>query len=109
MELEHVAKILKELGHPVRLTIYKEITKVGYSGIPVGDIQAKVNIPASTLTHHISSLVSAGLIKQKREGRVLLCSLECGALEAVIEYLTSECCINDHTCSNTLTDSIDQV
>ncbi|WP_334022297.1 ArsR/SmtB family transcription factor [Alteromonas sp. S015] len=95
MELETVAKILKELGHPVRLTVYKEISKAGYTGIPVGDIQARVNIPASTLTHHISALVSAKLVKQRREGRVLFCSLECGALESVIDYLTSECCIDE--------------
>lgn len=93
MELEIAAKILKELGHPIRLKVYKEIIKSGMKGMPVGDIQAKVNIPSSTLTHHISALISAGLITQRREGRVLFCSQESGILEAVIEYLTSECCI----------------
>lgn len=68
MELEAVAKALKELGHPTRLCIYKEVVKAGYKGIAVGGVQEKLGIPASTLSHHISSLASAGLITQRREG-----------------------------------------
>lgn len=71
MELEAVAKALKELGHPTRLCIYKEVVKAGYKGIAVGGVQEKLGIPASTLSHHISSLASAGLITQRREGRIL--------------------------------------
>lgn len=75
MELEAVAKALKELGHPTRLCIYKEVVKAGYKGIAVGGVQEKLGIPASTLSHHISSLASAGLITQRREGRILFVSL----------------------------------
>lgn len=41
MELEAVAKALKELGHPTRLCIYKEVVKAGYKGIAVGGVQEK--------------------------------------------------------------------
>lgn len=60
MNLEVVAKALKELGHPIRLTIYKSVVKAGYQGIAVGGLQEELGIPGSTLSHHISSLASAG-------------------------------------------------
>lgn len=45
MELEVVAKALKELGHPTRLSIYKSVVKAGFQGIAVGAIQEQLNIP----------------------------------------------------------------
>ncbi|MGR5133676.1 ArsR/SmtB family transcription factor [Vibrio alfacsensis] len=95
MELEAVAKALKELGHPTRLCIYKEVVKAGYQGIAVGGVQDKLGIPASTLSHHISSLASAGLLSQRREGRTLYCVAEYECLDSVIGFLRDECCINE--------------
>ena len=96
MELEAVAKALKELGHPTRLCIYKEVVKAGYEGIAVGGVQDKLGIPASTLSHHISSLASAGLISQRGEGRTLYCVAEYECLDPVIGFLRDECCINEN-------------
>ncbi|WP_250657179.1 ArsR/SmtB family transcription factor [Alkalimarinus coralli] len=94
MEIEKLAKALKELGHPTRLTIFKRLIKAGYQGLPVGDIQEELKIPGSTLSHHISSLVSAGLIAQRREGRTLFCVVEYGQLQAVVSFFQDECCID---------------
>ncbi|BBM67075.1 hypothetical protein VA249_37210 [Vibrio alfacsensis] len=96
MELEAVAKALKELGHPTRLCIYKEVVKAGYQGIAVGGVQDKLGIPGSTLSHHISSLASAGLISQRREGRTLFCVAEFECLDTVIGFLRDECCIDEN-------------
>ncbi|MGL4381263.1 MAG: ArsR/SmtB family transcription factor [Vibrio sp.] len=95
MELETVAKALKELGHSTRLSLYRVVIKAGYRGISVGVIQQKLGIPASTLSHHISSLASAGLIKQRREGRTLYCVAEYQCLATVINFLSNECCIDE--------------
>lgn len=94
MEIEKLAKALKELGHPTRLTIFKRLIKAGYQGLPVGDIQDDLKIPGSTLSHHISSLVSAGLITQRREGRTLFCVVEYAQLQAVVNFFQDECCID---------------
>lgn len=92
MELEVVAKALKELGHPTRLAIFKRLVKSGHQGIAVGEVQEELGIPGSTLSHHLSSLTSAGLISQRREGRVLYCVAAYNQLEEVISFLQEECC-----------------
>lgn len=95
MNIEAVAKALKELGHPIRLSIYKSVVKAGYQGVSVGGLQEELGIPGSTLSHHISSLASAGLISQRREGRTLFCVAEYECLESVIDFLQDECCVNE--------------
>lgn len=95
MELETVAKALKELGHPTRLSIYKSVVRAGYQGIAVGGLQEQLDIPGSTLSHHISNLTSAGLLFQRREGRTLYCVAEYQQLDAVIGFLQDECCIDE--------------
>lgn len=93
MTIEIVAKALKELGHPTRLTIYKQIMKAGTQGIAVGKIAESIGIPNSTLSHHISSLLSAELISQHRDGRTLYCIANYARREMVINFLEDECCI----------------
>ncbi len=95
MELEIIAKALKELGHPTRLAVFKRLVKAGEQGVAVGVVQEELNVPGSTLSHHISSLASAGLIKQRREGRVLYCVVEYEKLQAVIAFFQDECCIDE--------------
>lgn len=96
MEIEIAAKALKELGHPTRLRIFKRVVKAGLQGISVGNIQDSLNIPGSTLSHHVSSLASAGLISQRREGRTLYCVAEYSQLKGVIDFLQDECCADEH-------------
>ncbi len=95
MNTEHIAKALKELGHPTRLSIYRYVVRAGHEGIAVGGLQEKLNIPGSTLSHHLSGLISAGLIRQKRESRTLYCIAEYEQLNLVIKFLQDECCADE--------------
>ena len=92
---EEIAKAFKELGHATRLMVFKRLVKAGEKGVSVGTLKDDLDIPNSTLSHHISSLVSAGLIMQKRDGKVLYCSVEYDKLLSVISFLQDECCIED--------------
>ena len=92
MELELAAKRLAELGHSTRLGIFRHLVRCGPGGCPVGDVQRTLGIPGSTLTHHIARLVSAGLVEQHRDGRILYCIPKLDALNETVEYLTEECC-----------------
>ena len=102
MNIETVAKALKELGHPTRLAIYKSVVRAGYQGTPVGQLQETLSIPGSTLSHHISGLTSAGLISQRREGRTLFCVAEYEKLTSVISFLQDECCFDENNTAHVL-------
>jgi len=96
MENEIAAKMLAELGHNTRLSIFRYLVKVGSEGAPVGQIQAKLGVPGSTLSHHINRLVSVGLIRQVRESRTLYCIPQYEVLKELIEFLLVECCTESH-------------
>lgn len=98
MKEKEIAKALKELGHETRLLIYKRLVRAGHKGIPVGNVLEELQIPGSTLSHHIASLTSADLIEQRREGRKLYCVAKFDRLKDVLSYLMEECCF-DETCN----------
>ncbi len=93
MNIESAAKKLSELGHVTRLEIYRFLVKAGDDGMMVSSIQEKLEIPGSTLSHHISRLVNVGLITQTREGRILRCHAQYEQLDDLIDFLTKECCV----------------
>ena len=88
------AQRFAELGHTTRLEIFQYLVKGGKQGVPVGEIQSALNIPGSTLSHHITRLVTVGLVIQRREGRVLFCVPQYDELSALIAFLQDQCCIN---------------
>jgi DNA-binding transcriptional ArsR family regulator len=98
MEHETAVKRLAELGNTTRLAIFRFLVKAGPEGAPVGTIQEALDIPGSTLSHHLSRLISAGLIKQERESRTLHCVAQYSALSELIDFLQSECCVG--VCKN---------
>lgn len=98
MKLEDAARRLGELGNLTRLSIFRYLVKVGPDGVPVGQIQRALSIPGSTLSHHISRMVAVGLIKQDRESRTLYCTAQYNALQELIDFLKSECCVGVDSC-----------
>jgi DNA-binding transcriptional ArsR family regulator len=101
MDHEEAAKRLAELGNSTRLAIFRYLVKVGHDGVPVGHIQKALSIPGSTLSHHISRMISVGLIKQDRKSRTLYCTAQYNVLKELIEFLQSECCIGVENCNST--------
>lgn len=95
MKLETAALILSKIGNPTRLRIVRLLVRAGAQGMPVGAIQKQLQIPGSTLTHHISHLKSAGLIRQEREQATLFCKIEYERLDHLVAYLTAECCVDE--------------
>ncbi|MEM1200755.1 MAG: metalloregulator ArsR/SmtB family transcription factor [Pseudomonadota bacterium] len=92
MNTQEAAKSLEKLGHPNRLEIVQLLVQAGPEGLPVGALQEHLGIPASTLSHHVSQLVSGGLIEQTRNGRVLSCTPNFERIHALVELLTENCC-----------------
>ncbi|CAM3667287.1 transcriptional regulator [Psychrobacter glaciei] len=92
MDHEQVAASLAELGNSHRLAIFRFLVKVGHGGVAVGDIQKELDIPASTLSHHIARMKSVGFIRQEKHSRTIICIPEYQHLENLISFLREECC-----------------
>jgi len=92
MKLEIAAKQLEALGNTTRLEVFRTLIQAGHEGLPVGDIQKRLSIPASTLSHHIAKLVQTELIKQDRESRTLYCKANYNTMTQLMTFLMQNCC-----------------
>jgi len=86
------ARALAALGHDARLSIFRLLVRAGNDGLRVGDIGDHLALAPSTLAHHLSSLVDAGLVVQEKQGREVFNRVDYPAMQAVLAFLTSECC-----------------
>ncbi|MBR0965655.1 helix-turn-helix transcriptional regulator [Bradyrhizobium diazoefficiens] len=103
MKIDDAAARLEALGNPTRLKIYRTLVRAGHAGLPVGRLQERLKIPASTLSHHIKSLLAVGLISQVREGTTLLCHAEFDTMRGLVDFLVAECCTEDAQCQGART------
>jgi DNA-binding transcriptional ArsR family regulator len=83
---------LSALGHPVRLSILRFVVQAGAEGAAAGDIQARVELPASTLSHHLKRLVDAGLFTTRTEGTFHYYAVDYRVLRALTDYVWEDCC-----------------
>jgi DNA-binding transcriptional ArsR family regulator len=94
-KLERHAEQLSALGHPVRLQILRFVVQAGPEGSSAGDIQARLDVPASTLSHHLKRLVDAGLFSSRSEGTYHYYSADYKALRSLTDYVWEDCCKGD--------------
>jgi DNA-binding transcriptional ArsR family regulator len=102
MKVEIISAQLEALGSPIRLKIYRLLVRAGLDGLPVGAVQDKLGMAASTLSHHIRKLTDTGLVSQERQGTTLISRADFGTMRALIGYLTDECCA-DASCASSRT------
>jgi DNA-binding transcriptional ArsR family regulator len=92
MKIDDVAARLEALGNPTRLKIYRVLVRAGEAGSPVGRLQERLKIAPSTLSHHIKTLVTVGLISQVREATTLVCHANYEVMQGLVDFLVAECC-----------------
>lgn len=90
--LERHAERLSSLGNPVRLKILRFVVQAGSRGSAAGDIQAHVDVPASTLSHHLKRLVDAGVLSTRSEGTFHYYAADYASLRSLTDYLWEDCC-----------------
>lgn len=91
-QLDRRAEQFNALGHPARLAILRFLVQGGAGGTPAGEIQSKLEIPGSTLSHHLEKLATAGLVRSRRESTYIYYAPEFEALKALTSYLWEDCC-----------------
>ena len=98
MDNKSASACMESLGNPVRLAIFRHLVRAGPGGLPVGELQQRLDIPGSTLSHHVHHLVARTLVSQNREGRVLRCTANFATMNGLVEFLTEECCNGECAC-----------
>lgn len=83
------------LGNETRLDIYRLLVRAGQSGRNVSDIRDHLEMPASTLSHHLHKLIRVGLVQQERQGTTLICRADYSVMESTFEVFARECCVDD--------------
>jgi DNA-binding transcriptional ArsR family regulator len=90
--LELQVQRLKALGHAARLSIVRVVVQGPVEGTPVGEIQASLDIPGSTLSHHLSELTQAHLLVAARQGTTIRYAARFDSLRSLTDYLWEDCC-----------------
>jgi DNA-binding transcriptional ArsR family regulator len=101
MKLDDAAAHLEALGNPTRLKVYRALVRAGEAGMPVGKLQDRLKIAPSTLSHHIKTLVTVGLVEQIREGTTLVCHANYSTMRELVDFLVAECCADEVACKET--------
>jgi len=92
---ERVAKyadMFSAMGTEPRLRIMQLLLSAHPDGLVVGDIQGELDIPNSTLSHHLEKLKTEGLVRVRRESTFLRYTANTEALQELLQFLYAECC-----------------
>jgi ArsR family transcriptional regulator, arsenate/arsenite/antimonite-responsive transcriptional repressor len=95
MEKIQAIAALAALAHESRLDIFRLLVQTGPQGLAAGLIADRLTLPAATLSFHLSHLKHAALITVRREGRSLIYTAAYPAMNALLAYLTENCCQGD--------------
>jgi ArsR family transcriptional regulator, arsenate/arsenite/antimonite-responsive transcriptional repressor len=92
MEKSDAVAALGALAQDTRLDLFRLLVAVGPDGLSAGVIADRLGVLPGSLTFHLKELQHAGLITHRRLGRQLIYSAEYGAMNALLAYLTENCC-----------------
>jgi DNA-binding transcriptional ArsR family regulator len=95
MEAENTSRfadMFAALGSEPRLQIVRLLLSAHPEGLTVGEIQAELDIPNSTLSHHLEKLRMEGLVNSRRDKQWLWYSVNAEALQELLSFLYAECC-----------------
>ncbi len=92
--MEKIAALaaLAALAQESRLDIYRRMVQAGPDGMPAGRIGESLGLPSATLAFHLKELRNAGLVSCTRNGRSLIYAAEYPTMNALLFYLTENCC-----------------
>lgn len=86
------ADMFSAMGTEARLRIMQLLLSAHPEGLVVGDIQEELEIPSSTLSHHLDKLKAEGLVNVRRESTFLHYTANTEALRELLQFLYAECC-----------------
>lgn len=89
---DRIIRALAALAQDHRLAAFRLLVQAGEQGVPAGMLAEQLGVPASSMSFHLAQLANAGLVTQRRESRSIIYSADYAAMNAVMGYLTDNCC-----------------
>lgn len=99
METTTALTALAALAHESRLAAYRQLVQAGDGGLSVGELRERLALAPATLSAHLNVLRAAGLVDDQREGRVIRVRANYAQMNALLGYLTDNCCAGDGACA----------
>ena len=90
--MESIAKALAALAQSSRLEVFRSLVVAGDTGLTPSALSESLGVAANTLSFHLKELLHADLISQERVGRNLVYRAQFDRMNAVLAYLTQNCC-----------------
>lgn len=95
MDENEVIRALAALAHPLRLQVFRALVVAGQAGLTPGVVQEALQVPGATLSFHLKELAAAGLVTQERVSRHLVYRAAFDSMNALLGYLTENCCAGE--------------
>jgi ArsR family transcriptional regulator len=92
MEEGQALAALSALSQETRLQLHRLLVTCGPAGLSAGNIAERLGVIPSSLSFHLQNLVHAGLITQRRTGRLMIYAAEYAMMNDLVAYLTENCC-----------------
>ena len=80
------------------MAAFRRLVQAGPDGLSVGELRERLDVPPATLTAHLNILRAAGLVQDEREGRVIRVRANYAHMDALLAYLTENCCAGAIEC-----------
>jgi len=101
MDTQAALSALGALSHESRLAAFRRLVQAGHEGLSVGELREHLDLPPATLSAHLNVLRGAALVEDQREGRVIRVRANYPQMNALLAYLTENCCAGAADCSPT--------
>src|SRR5215469_3115849 len=92
MESNTAVEALAALAQDSRLQVYRVLVQAGPEGLAASELAERLGIPANTLSFHLKTLSHADLVQARQEGRFIYYSANYERMNALLEFLTDNCC-----------------
>lgn len=99
METSQAVDALAALAQATRLSVYRLLVEAGPGGLAAGAIGEALVLPGATLSFHLAHLTRAGLVNSRQEGRFVIYSANFDSMNALVGYLTKNCCAGSSSCA----------
>ncbi len=92
LDAPRIIRALGALAQEHRLAAFRQLVQAGPDGMAAGALADALGLPASSMSFHLAQLANAGLVEQRRMSRSIIYSADYAAMNALMAYLTENCC-----------------